>query len=114
MTDPPSTNTGTNSTNSGTAGTATKASKRAAPRATPVAEAGPTPERLSYREAQAALERSLVELQSDNLDVERMTELYQQACAFADRCDALLRAVEAEVALWDPDQPEAPLQPLNP
>jgi exonuclease VII small subunit len=56
----------------------------------------------------------LVELQSDDLDVERMTELYQQACTFAERCDALLRSVEAEVALWDPDQPEAPLQPLNP
>jgi exodeoxyribonuclease VII small subunit len=69
---------------------------------------------LTYREAQAALERSLVELQSDDLDVERMTELYQQACAYADRCDTLLQSVEAEVMLWDPDQPEAPLQPLNP
>ena len=47
-------------------------------------------------------------------DVERMTELYQQACAYADRCDTLLQAVEAEVMLWDPDQPEAPPQPLNP
>lgn len=70
--------------------------------------------KLSYREAQAALERSLVELQSDDLDVERMTELYQQACAYADRCDTLLQSVEAEVMLWDPDQPEAPPQPLNP
>ncbi|MEB3323719.1 MAG: exodeoxyribonuclease VII small subunit [Cyanobacteriota bacterium] len=69
---------------------------------------------LTYREAQAALERSLVELQSDDLDVERMTELYQQACAYADRCDTLLQSVEAEVMLWDPDQPEAPPQPLNP
>jgi exodeoxyribonuclease VII small subunit len=69
---------------------------------------------LRYREAQAALERSLVELQADDLDVERMTELYQQACAYADRCDTLLQAVEAEVMLWDPDQPDAPPQPLNP
>lgn len=69
---------------------------------------------LTYREAQAALERSLVALQSDDLDVERMTELYQQACAYADRCDTLLQSVEAEVMLWDPDQPEAPPQPLNP
>lgn len=69
---------------------------------------------LTYREAQAALERSLVELQSDDLDVERMTELYQQACAYADRCDTLLQSVEAEVMLWDPDRPEAPPQPLNP
>jgi exodeoxyribonuclease VII small subunit len=69
---------------------------------------------LSYREAQGALERSLVELQSEDLDVERMTELYQQACAYADRCDTLLRTVEAEVMLWDPDQPDAPPQPLKP
>jgi exodeoxyribonuclease VII small subunit len=69
---------------------------------------------LTYREAQSALERSLVDLQSDDLDVERMTELYQQACAYADRCDTLLQSVEAEVMLWDPDHPEAPPQPLNP
>jgi exonuclease VII small subunit len=55
-----------------------------------------------------------VELQSEDLDVERMTELYQQACAYADRCDTLLRTVEAEVMLWDPDQPDAPPQPLKP
>ena len=99
MTDPPS--------------SSTKPGKRAAPRAT-TTEVVPTPDQLSYREAQAALERSLVELQSDDLDVERMTELYQQACAYADRCDTLLRTVEAEVVLWDPDQPERPPQPLNP
>lgn len=78
------------------------------------AEADPGPNALSYREAHAALERSLVELQSDDLDVERMTELYQRACAYADRCDSLLQSVEAEVMLWDPDQPEHPPQPLNP
>ncbi len=72
------------------------------------------PIQLSYREAQAALERSLAELQADDLDVERMTELYQQACAYAQRCDTLLQTVEAEVTLWDPDQPDAPPQPLNP
>jgi exodeoxyribonuclease VII small subunit len=75
---------------------------------------GPTPEQLSYREAQAALEQSLVELQAEDLDVERMTEVYQRACAFADRCDTLLQAVEAQVLLWDPDQPESSPQPLNP
>lgn len=77
-------------------------------------QAGGAPDQLSYREAQAALERSLVELQADDLDVERMTELYQKACAYADRCDTLLQSVEAEVMLWDPDQPEAPPQPWNP
>jgi exodeoxyribonuclease VII small subunit len=77
-------------------------------------QAGSSPEPLSYREAQAALEQSLVELQAEDLDVERMTEVYQRACAYADRCDTLLRSVEAQVMLWDPDQPESPLQPLNP
>ena len=78
------------------------------------ASAGPSPERLSYREAQAALEQSLVELQADDLDVERMTEVYQRACAYADRCDTLLQTVEARVLLWDPDQPESPPKPQNP
>jgi|694.fasta_scaffold02031_29 exodeoxyribonuclease VII small subunit len=78
------------------------------------AQPDPAVAQLTYREAQAALERSMVELQSDDLAVERMTELYQQACAYADRCDTLLQSVEAEVMLWDPDQPEAPPQPLNP
>ena len=90
-----------------------KTRRRSVPRA-PAAESIPTADQLTYREAQAALERSLVELQSDDLDVERMTELYQRASAFADRCDTLLRAVEAEVMLWDPDQPDQPPQPLNP
>jgi exodeoxyribonuclease VII small subunit len=79
-----------------------------------VPQQGTGAEQLSYRQAQAALERSLVELQSNELDVERMTELYQQACAYADRCDSLLQAVEADVMLWDPDDPEAPPQPLIP
>ncbi|MEB3317541.1 MAG: exodeoxyribonuclease VII small subunit [Cyanobacteriota bacterium] len=76
--------------------------------------AAATPEGLSYREAQAALEQTLVELQADDLDVERMTEVYQRACAYADRCDTLLQTVEAQVLLWDPDQPDRPPQPQNP
>jgi exodeoxyribonuclease VII small subunit len=81
----------------------------------PAATAGPAgPEGLTYREAQAALEQSLVELQADDLDVERMTEVYQRACAYADRCDTLLQTVEAQVLLWDPDQPACPPQPQTP
>jgi exodeoxyribonuclease VII small subunit len=76
--------------------------------------AAASPERLNYREAQAALEQTLVELQADDLDVERMTEVYQRACAYADRCDTLLQTVEAQVLLWDPDQPDRPPQPQNP
>lgn len=78
------------------------------------ASRGPSPEALTYREAQAALEESLVELQGEDLDVERMTEVYQRACAFADRCDTLLQTVEAQVLLWDPDQPDRPPQPQSP
>ena len=81
---------------------------------TAAASAGPRPETLTYREAQAALEQSLVELQAEDLDVERMTEVYQRARAYADRCDALLQTVEAQVLLWDPDQPDRPPQPQSP
>jgi exodeoxyribonuclease VII small subunit len=90
-----------------------KPRKRSASRSSP-ALPGPRPEELTYREAQAALEQSLVELQADDLDVERMTEVYQRASAYADRCDTLLHAVEAQVLLWDPDQPERPPQPQTP
>lgn len=89
-------------------------SRARSPRRAPSPEEASGAAQLSYRDAQAALERSLVALQADDLDVERMMELYQQACAYADRCDTLLRSVEAEVLLWDPDQPDAPPQPLNP
>lgn len=86
---------------------------RASSRST-ASSADPNPEGLTYREAQAALEQSLVELQADDLDVERMTEVYQRACSYADRCDTLLQTVEARVLLWDPDQPERPPQPQTP
>jgi exodeoxyribonuclease VII small subunit len=91
-----------------------KPRSRPSPRSAAAKEESSGPDQLSYREAQAALEQSLVELQSDDLDVERMTEVYQRACAYADRCDALLQSVEAQVLLWDPDQPESPLQPFHP
>jgi exodeoxyribonuclease VII small subunit len=90
---------------------------RSTPRSTArtaAAPEGPRLESLTYREAQAALEQSLVELQSDDLDVERMTEVYQRARAYADRCDTLLRSVEAQVLLWDPDRPDLPPQPQSP
>lgn len=68
---------------------------------------------LNFREAQTALELSLAELQSADLDIERMTGLYNRARAYADRCDALLRQVEQEVLQWDPQQPENPPQPYT-
>ncbi|MFN9661719.1 MAG: exodeoxyribonuclease VII small subunit [Cyanobacteriota bacterium] len=87
---------------------------RSSSRSAAAAAAAASPEQLSYREAQSALELSLVELQAEDLDVERMTEVYRRACAYADRCEALLQTVEAQVLLWDPDQPDSPPQPLNP
>lgn len=69
---------------------------------------------LSYRQAQTALELTLSELQTSDLDVETMASLYQRAQAYADRCDVLLHQVEQEVMQWDaqlPDQPPRPLEP---
>jgi exodeoxyribonuclease VII small subunit len=92
----------------------TAASNAEPPAPSASSDQGDPLEQLSYREAQTALERSLAELQAEDLDVEGMTELYRRACAYAQRCDTLLRSVEAEVLLWDPDQPDAQPQPFNP
>ena len=67
---------------------------------------------LSFREAQTALELSLAQLQSPELDVEEMAGLYRRASRYADRCEALLRLVEQEVMQWDPEQPQEPPRPL--
>jgi exodeoxyribonuclease VII small subunit len=61
---------------------------------------------LTFREAQTALELSLAELQSQDLDVEQMAGLYRRASHYADRCEQLLLQVEQEVMQWDPGQPE--------
>jgi exodeoxyribonuclease VII small subunit len=82
-------------------------SKRAAPESTAADD-------LSFREAQAALELCLAELQSSDLDVEAMADLHRRAQGYADRCEAILRQVEQEVMQWDPDQPDAPPVPFQP
>ncbi|MFN9637085.1 MAG: exodeoxyribonuclease VII small subunit [Synechococcaceae cyanobacterium] len=69
---------------------------------------------LSYRQAQTALELTLAELQSGDPDVEAMGSLYRRAQAYADRCEALLEAVEQEVMQWDPQSPDQPPRPLTP
>ncbi len=69
---------------------------------------------LSYRQAQTALELTLAELQTHDLDVEAMASLYGRAQAYADRCEALLAQVEQEVMQWDPDHPDQPPQPFQP
>ena len=62
---------------------------------------------LSFRDAQVALELVLSQLQAPDLDVEAMVRLHRRGQAYAERCDALLRQVEQEVRLWDPDEPDA-------
>ncbi|MEI6031097.1 MAG: exodeoxyribonuclease VII small subunit [Synechococcaceae cyanobacterium ELA739] len=69
---------------------------------------------LSYREAQAALELCLAQLQASDLDIEAMAGLYERAQSFANRCEYLLDQVEQEVMQWDPEQPDAPAQPYQP
>lgn len=69
---------------------------------------------LSFRDAQTALELSLAELQSPDLDVEDMAGLYRRASRYADRCEQLLQQVEQQVMQWDPGQPLEPPIPYQP
>lgn len=69
---------------------------------------------LNYSEAQSALELALAQLQEPDLPVEAMTTLYQQARAYAERCEQLLNTVEQTVALWDPQDPTAEPKPYTP
>ena len=69
---------------------------------------------LSFREAQVALELVLSQLQASDLDVEAMVELHRRGQVDAERCETLLRQVEQEVQLWDPDAPDAPASPYLP
>jgi exodeoxyribonuclease VII small subunit len=52
---------------------------------------------LTYSQALTALELALAQLQSEDLEVERMAELYQRALAYGNRCEAVLQQVEQEV-----------------
>jgi len=61
---------------------------------------------LSFRQAQAALDLCLAELQAGDLDVEAMAGLYRRALAYSQRCEALLLQVEQEVMQWDPERPD--------
>ena len=69
---------------------------------------------LSFREAQVALELVLSQLQAPDLDVEAMVRLHRRGQAYAERCETLLRQVEQEVRLWDPDDPDAEPQAYAP
>lgn len=75
---------------------------------------GSVAESLSFREAQAALELSLAQLQSSDLDVEAMADLYQRAESYVERCEQLLNAVEQDVRQWDCQAENDTPQPLQP
>ncbi|MEB3349914.1 MAG: exodeoxyribonuclease VII small subunit [Cyanobacteriota bacterium] len=69
---------------------------------------------LTFQQAQTALELTLAQLQSSDLDVEQMALLYQQATRFADRCEQVLASVEQDVMQWDPQHPDVPPAPAQP
>lgn len=69
---------------------------------------------LSFSQAQTALELCLSQLQSSELDVEKMLDLYRRALNYANRCEALLDRVEQEVLQWDANNPDAPPEPFEP
>jgi len=69
---------------------------------------------LNFRQAQAALELALSQLQASDLDVETMADLYRRAELYADRCESLLLQVEQEVMQWDPDSPSLAPQTFTP
>jgi exodeoxyribonuclease VII small subunit len=73
-----------------------------------------TGEDLTFRQAQAALELCLAQLQASDLDVEAMGELHRRAEAYAQRCEQLLEQAEQDVMQWDPIHPDAPPGPLAP
>lgn len=60
---------------------------------------------LSYAEARTALDLALARLQATDLDVEEMAGLFLRARGYAQRCEALLAAVEQQVVVWDSTDP---------
>jgi len=85
----------------------TSKTKRKASGGSPSSTGSPDPDwlaevqQLSYQEAQTALELSLAQLQSSELEVEEMAGIYRRAEAYADRCEAVLNTVQQEVIAWN-------------
>jgi exodeoxyribonuclease VII small subunit len=80
----------------------------------PAKESGDGIDDLNFRQARNALDLTLAELQSSELDVEAMADLYRRALRYADRCEAVLQQVEQEVMQWDPQAPDHAPEPLDP
>ena len=77
-------------------------------------ESGDGIDDLNFRQAQTALDLTLSELQSSELDVEAMADLYRRALRYADRCEAVLEQVEQEVMQWNPQEPADEPEPFAP
>jgi exodeoxyribonuclease VII small subunit len=77
-------------------------------------ESGDGIDDLNYRQARTALDLTLSELQSSELDVETMADLYRRALRYADRCEAVLEQVEQEVMQWNPQEPSKEPEPFAP
>ncbi|MCT0199739.1 exodeoxyribonuclease VII small subunit [Synechococcus sp. CS-1325] len=56
---------------------------------------------LSYNQARTALELALGQLQSEDLEVEAMADLYRLALGYARRCEQVLEQVEQEIIQLD-------------
>ena len=69
---------------------------------------------LTFREARTALDLTLAELQSSQLDVEAMAALHRRALRYLERCEAVLQQVEQDVMQWDPADPDADPEPFTP
>lgn len=62
---------------------------------------------LTFAQAQTALELALSRLQSEELEVEAMADLYRRALACSRRCEAILSQVEQDVRSIEPEELEA-------
>ena len=60
----------------------------------PDAAAGTPPGDLSFDDALAELQRTIAELESGNLPLERTLALHERGAALLERCETLLRGAE--------------------
>jgi len=63
--------------------------------ARPTDDAAPTPaDQLSFDEALAELQRTITELETGNLPLERTLALHERGAALLERCETLLRSAD--------------------
>jgi exodeoxyribonuclease VII small subunit len=55
---------------------------------------GTSPDELSFDDALAELQRTIAELESGNLPLERTLALHERGAALLERCETLLRSAE--------------------